>query len=261
MPDTRPLRLEQFLDFYDAIHHLDGAYATTDALAGHRRAADRLFDQSRPFLDTLPWGEVRTALDVGMGYGLHCADFARRGAAVTGVTVHLPDQLLAHARDHAYRALAMDMHFLDFDDASFDLVWASHALEHSFAPLLALREWLRVCRPGGLLCVTVPPHKPQIVSGHFTTGWSIGQLAYLLAVAGCDCRDGRFVREGYNVRALVRRPEAPLDDLGSSWLFALRDRLPPQIAESMTEVPQSLGRYTFEGDLERVEPASAGAVP
>ncbi|MEQ8769484.1 MAG: class I SAM-dependent methyltransferase [Phycisphaerales bacterium] len=261
MPASRAQRIEQFLDYYGAIHALDDAYATREALAGHRAAAENLFAQSEAFVGTLPWDAIGTALDVGMGYGLHCAEFARRGAATTGVTVHLPHELAAHAREHGYAAERQDMHFLDFADGSFDLVWASHTLEHSFAPLLALREWIRVCRPGGWVCVTVPPHVSRIVSGHFTTGWSVGQLAYMLALAGLDCRDGRFVKEGYNVRGLVQRPATPLSDEGASWMFNLKDRLPRRIAESMTEHPGSLGRFFYEGALDAIEPEPMEARP
>ena len=43
-------------------------------------------------------------------------------------------------------------------DGSYDFVLSSHVLEHSANPLLALTEWLRVLREGGVL-VLVVPHK------------------------------------------------------------------------------------------------------
>jgi SAM-dependent methyltransferase len=43
-------------------------------------------------------------------------------------------------------------------DDSYDAILSSHVLEHFANPLGALREWLRVLRPGGHL-VTVAPHK------------------------------------------------------------------------------------------------------
>jgi FkbM family methyltransferase len=41
-------------------------------------------------------------------------------------------------------------------DGSFDLVHASHCLEHMVDPRVALSHWIRVTKPGGHLVITVP---------------------------------------------------------------------------------------------------------
>ena len=41
-------------------------------------------------------------------------------------------------------------------DASFDFLYSSHCLEHLRDPVEALRNWLRVVKPGGHLVVEVP---------------------------------------------------------------------------------------------------------
>lgn len=41
-------------------------------------------------------------------------------------------------------------------DNSFDFVYSSHCLEHMQDPVIALKHWLRVLKPGGYLVVTVP---------------------------------------------------------------------------------------------------------
>jgi SAM-dependent methyltransferase len=45
---------------------------------------------------------------------------------------------------------------LPFDNGEFDVVLASHVLEHIEAPHPALREFQRVLRPGGRLVLIVP---------------------------------------------------------------------------------------------------------
>lgn len=41
-------------------------------------------------------------------------------------------------------------------DGAFDFLHSSHCLEHVHDPLLALKHWARVVKPGGHLIVTVP---------------------------------------------------------------------------------------------------------
>ena len=42
------------------------------------------------------------------------------------------------------------------DDSTFDFVYSSHTLEHMVNPVLALRNWWRVLKPGGYLILYVP---------------------------------------------------------------------------------------------------------
>ncbi|MFG0256278.1 MAG: class I SAM-dependent methyltransferase [Phycisphaerales bacterium JB043] len=248
-------RLERFLAHYDAIHELDNAYGfsqeTTDA---YRDAARALYEQSVTYLEELDLDGVHCVLDVGCGYGHHCAWFASRGLEAVGVATDVSDELRAHASEHGYELACQDMHFLEFEDESFDLVWSHHCLEHSFGPLLALWEWKRVLRPGGLLCVTVPPHKSMVVSGHFTSGWSIGQLLYVVGVMGFDIAQGEFLQEGYNVRALVRKPMVEAEAAGLSWLYKICDRLPAALRERLIDHERSPGAIQFEGQLRVLTP-------
>jgi SAM-dependent methyltransferase len=41
-------------------------------------------------------------------------------------------------------------------DATYDFVHSSHCLEHLLDPYMAMRNWLRVVKPGGHLVITVP---------------------------------------------------------------------------------------------------------
>lgn len=45
---------------------------------------------------------------------------------------------------------------LPFKDNIWDFVLASHVLEHFYNPIKALKEWYRVTKPGGFICLIVP---------------------------------------------------------------------------------------------------------
>ena len=69
----------------------------------------------------------------------------------------------------------------------------SHILEHCPNVELALREVRRVLKEGGQLFVFVPPHDNYICAGHVSMGWNVGQLLYVLLLAGFQVRDGKFL--------------------------------------------------------------------
>lgn len=100
-------------------------------------------------------------LDVGCGTGVVAITAARQGAQVKAID--LTPQLLERARDNAAIAEAAvewhegDAEELPFRDAEFDIVLSQFA--HIFAPRpeVALREMLRVLRPGGTIAFSTWP--------------------------------------------------------------------------------------------------------
>lgn len=58
------------------------------------------------------------------------------------------------------KVVAMDMHRLDFPEASFDVVFACHSLEHAYNRTRAISEILRVLKDGGTLAIEVPVNFP-----------------------------------------------------------------------------------------------------
>ncbi len=151
--------------------------------------------------------EWNSVLDVGAGTGWVSEIFLRRGKKCSATWLLTPHP---------------DIEPLGFEDAenmptvpsgSFDAVWASHVLEHCFNPGLALGEFHRVLKPGGYLFLSVPPYKSNIVGGHLSTGWNIGQLAYCLALSKFDAKKAHYVRHGYNVCAIAQSHDCELPDL------------------------------------------------
>ncbi len=106
-------------------------------------------------------------LDVACGTGVVSVTAARLGARVTGLD--LTPELLERARENSRIAevevewLEGDVENLPFGDSSFDAVLSQFG--HIFAPRpeLAVREMLRVLKPGGTIAFSTWP--PELLVG------------------------------------------------------------------------------------------------
>ncbi len=101
-----------------------------------------------------------TVLDIGCGPGTITADFATIVTPARVTALEQTDAALALARAEITRReltnvafVTGDVHALDFDDDTFDVVHAHQVLQHVGDPVTALREMRRVTRPGGLIAV------------------------------------------------------------------------------------------------------------
>jgi ubiquinone/menaquinone biosynthesis C-methylase UbiE len=98
-------------------------------------------------------------LDLGSGGGEFTAAIAAAGAQVIGAEV-AETAILAAQRtypDGDFRLVPFDGE-LPFDDAAFELVWASEVIEHVADTHKWLTEVRRVLAPGGRLLITTPGH-------------------------------------------------------------------------------------------------------
>lgn len=93
-------------------------------------------------------------LDIGCGQGVALKHFVAAGYEAVGIA--LGDEDVRACIEAGFDVQKMDQSFLDFPDASFDLVWSRHCLEHSIMPYFTLSEMSRVLRPGGYCYVEVP---------------------------------------------------------------------------------------------------------
>jgi SAM-dependent methyltransferase len=97
-------------------------------------------------------------LDVGSGPGTITADLARRVRQVVALEIDDSAANLTRAelrRQGVTNAEVMvgDVHALAHADAEFDVVHAHQVLQHLADPVRALREMVRVTRPGGVVAV------------------------------------------------------------------------------------------------------------
>ncbi len=94
-------------------------------------------------------------LDVGTGTGMIAINLAELGHEVTGID--LGEEMLKKAEAKAAeRGLCIsflqgDAEEPDFPDNSFDAVICRHLLWTLPHPDKAIREWARICRPGGVI--------------------------------------------------------------------------------------------------------------
>ena len=142
------MRLDSPTQFYERIAD---RFEGLDHPADIARRLTVVFDEC---LAATPLTGLRV-LDAGCGYGLFSAAATERGAIVLSVDVG--PRLVARAISRAgSRGLVGDACALALRDDAFDVVISSEMLEHTAAPLTALRELARVLRVNGLLVLTTP---------------------------------------------------------------------------------------------------------
>lgn len=132
---------------------------------------ERLYRQASAFLDTeraiwpsLNIGSGQQVLDVGCGPGIVTHELAKavQPAQVTGVDISQSlletgrsicpnsDQLSGQKNTVFKEGSVYD---LPFPSKKFDVVYARLLFQHLDEPLVALKNILRVLKPGGLLCI------------------------------------------------------------------------------------------------------------
>jgi len=144
-----------------------------------------------------------TVLDVGCGkVALHAKYMQNYGKKVTGIDFYPPEGAIFRAIKGNYMQLV--------HEDTYDCLWVSHVLEHQLDVQAFLRKVHSNLVEGGVLAVTVPPRKDNIVGGHLSM-WNMGLLLYRLILAGFDCSEAIGKKYGYNVSVIVKKRSIDID--------------------------------------------------
>lgn len=135
MPDER---------YYDTLGDQFGEWMNDFDVAERLRWFDEQLSEHAP--------EPATVLDVGCGLGHFSRLAARRGHRV--ISLDIARGVLSRGDlDAPVNASALR---LPFADASLPIAISSECIEHTPDPMFAVRELVRVLRPGGLLVLSCP---------------------------------------------------------------------------------------------------------
>lgn len=118
-------------------------------------ALDRVF--------TLYKDRVNSILDVGCGTG-----FVQDLVSCQYEGVTLGEQDYQDAKSENRNVKRADIHYLPYDNGSFDMVLARHTLEHSPMPIFALMEWRRVAKKYLFLIMPAPEYWTYDGKNHFS---------------------------------------------------------------------------------------------
>lgn len=145
--------------------------------------------------------EFNSVLDIGSGEGKHSDVFKKFSKIVT--SIDYGRSVYFNKRNDGHTCVFGDYYTYEFDN-KFDAIWASHVLEHQPNPNLFLKKIHSDLKEGGILAITVPPLKHEIVGGHVTL-WNAGLLIYQLVLAGFNCKNIAIKSYGYNVSVVLKK--------------------------------------------------------
>lgn len=113
-------------------------------------------------------GEAPRVLDIGCATGALLASLQNSGWNARGVEISGPQA--AYCRKQGLDVSALPLEENHFPDSTFDVVLASHVIEHLNSPFGFALEVKRVLKPGGHFFVTTP-NISGFQAQHFGSAW------------------------------------------------------------------------------------------
>jgi len=138
--------------------------------------------------------KYQTVLDIGSGSGIHSKQFLDIGKNVTSLDYGTSYEFEKNGLNSVIKG---DYNLIKFEH-QFDLIWCCHVLEHQRNVGVFLEKLYTDLKEDGILCLTVPPYKPNIVGGHVSL-WNMGLLIYNLVLSGFDCSELQGLKYDYNI--------------------------------------------------------------
>ena len=142
-----------------------------------------------------------TVLDIGCGEGYHANKFKMANKQVTAIDYG--DSVYFKNNDGSIKTIIADFNTYNFDK-KFDCIWCCHVLEHQLNVNMFLTKIYNLLNEGGVLAITVPPLKSEIVGGHVSL-WNPGLLLYNLVLAGFDCSNVSIRTIDYDISIIVTK--------------------------------------------------------
>ncbi len=134
----------------------------------------------------LKTSESQRVIDLGCGTGLILAELNN---FTFSLGVDFSMSALSFCRQRGLKNLiCADVNYIPFTDSCCDLVFALDLLEHIPDDTRVLKEIWRICRPGGMLLLTVPAHQflwsEHDEALHHYRRYSMSQFYQLILSAG-----------------------------------------------------------------------------
>lgn len=166
---------------------LDAAYRRLLVASGAQAALGSIGSKARVLDCGIGSGSLSIALNSILQERLNYCGIDLSGEMLTMADAEMRQAVLVPELRQA------DILSIPYADASFDFVMAAHVLEHLPEPQHALREMVRVLKPGGMLfvCLTRRSHFGAFIQMRWRT-WAITEQQGVSWLEACQLNDISF---------------------------------------------------------------------